>query len=106
MGPCAKQVVTAVLVTPDEQMFYGENDCANPQVSCPRVGMATGEGYAMCSTICKQHAHAEINAINTARRANAKLPGSKLYLRGHTYACETCKTAMKNAGVELILVTI
>jgi tRNA(Arg) A34 adenosine deaminase TadA len=101
-GPCKKQVVTATIVTPDGRRFYGENDCANPQKTCPREGMATGVGYHLCRDICKQNSHAEIVALNAAKTA-AK--GATLYVTGHYYACKSCRQACAKAGIVNIIIS-
>lgn len=96
VGPCAKQVVTATLVAKNGMRFEATNHCDNPQQTCPREGMLTGEGYELCKTVCGQGAHAEINAISLAAR-HAK--GATLHLKGHTYACGSCLSAAEKAGV-------
>ena len=97
-GPCAKQTVRATLVTPAGMHFVGENDCLNPQTTCPRdaAGMKTGEGYHLCAQVCQQTGHAEINALKAAGPAAR---GATMYIEGHTYACEPCLVAMREAGV-------
>jgi len=96
VGPCAKQVVIATLVAKNGLRFKATNHCDNPQSVCPREGMLTGEGYELCKTICRQGAHAEVNAISLAGRHTR---GATLYLKGHTYACGPCLSAAEKAGV-------
>lgn len=100
-GPCVKQTVTATIITTDGERFVGTNDCLNPQTVCPRAGMPTGVGYELCQTVCRQTAHAEVNAINKAR---SRAKGGVLYLEGHTYACEPCKQACADAGIAEIII--
>ena len=95
-GPCAKQVVRATIITPDGERFYGENDCLNAQQVCPRADMPSGVGYELCETVCRQTAHAEINAL---RAADSKAVGATLYLEGHTYICSHCMNACVNRGI-------
>ena len=95
-GPCAKQVVRATLVARNGERFVGANDCANPQPSCPRDGLPSGVGYHLCTGICRQTGHAEVNAICAAGN---KAEGSVIYLTGHTYACDDCKNFAEWAGV-------
>lgn len=99
-GPCVKQVVTAILVTVNGEVFIGTNDCEIPQTVCPRQHMKTGEGYELCVSVCRQTGHAEINAL---KFAGNKASGSTIYLQGHTYACEPCKQAAANAGATIIV---
>lgn len=98
---CAKQMVIATLVAKDSEVFVGENLCDNPQQVCPRAHLPTGVGYEMCIDICKQTNHAEVNAI---KLAGDKAVGSVIYLKGHTYACDSCKSAAFDAGVESIVI--
>jgi deoxycytidylate deaminase len=99
-GKCAKQTTTA-LVIKDGEGWYGSNWCHNPQQECPRKGLPTGEGYEMCRDICKQNAHAEVNACRNAGE-NAK--GATLFLMGHYYACDDCKRVCDEAGIAEIVI--
>lgn len=99
-GPCAKQTTTATIVAPDGSRYVGTNDCVTPQKVCPRAGMPTGVGYELCTSICRQTGHAEVNAC---REAGPKADGATLYLEGHYYACEACKAAATKAGVVAIV---
>ena len=100
-GPCAKQTVTATIVTPSGRRFVGTNACNNAQPRCPRAGMPTGHGYELCRDICQQPAHAEVGALAAAAKAEPDLHlfGSTLYLEGHTYVCDPCLRAIGAAGV-------
>jgi len=100
-GACAKQVVTATIITPEGQRFVGTNWVERPQSKCPRADMPTGVGYELCASVCAQSGHAEIDALRLAR---GKTRGATLYLEGHTYACEPCKAACKAAGIHKIIV--
>jgi len=97
---CAKQEVKAVLQTIEGQNFIGYNDILVNVTECPRAGMASGEGYELCKSVCNQPAHAEIDAIAKALSAGADMDGSTLYLYGHTYCCKQCQQAMYYIGVE------
>jgi len=101
IGPCAKQTVIATIIAVDGCKFVSTNYCHDPQKICPRIGMKTGEGYELCKSICKQSAHAEINAIASAGN---KANGGKLYVVGHTYACNDCTKAAKEAGIVEIII--
>ena len=99
-GPCAKRIVTAVLVAADGRRFTGTNYCENAQPSCPRGDMPGGVGYELCRDVCQQPAHAEVNAIAAAGDAAR---GSTIYI-DHTWACCACKNAAHEAGVLDIVV--
>lgn len=104
IGPCVKQNVIATLVAQDGDRFVETNYCFNPQKACPRdlQGMKTGEGYELCINVCQQKAHAEVNAIRTAKK---QANGSVIYLQGHTYACENCSDTALRAGVKEIILS-
>ena len=99
-GPCAKQTVRATIVAQDGRRFTGTNDCLNPQTTCPRAGMKTGEGYHLCEQVCQQTGHAEINAL---RAAGVFARDAVMYVEGHTYVCDRCKVAAVSAGVKEIV---
>lgn len=100
-GPCAKQVVTAVLVAPNGRRYYGENDCEAPQASCPRGNMPSGEGYHLCREVCRQKGHAEVRAILAA---GEDAIGATIYLQGHVAACPSCRAFAETARVKEIIV--
>jgi len=100
-GPCVKQTVTATIVTTDGRRFVGTNYCENSQVTCPRGGLPSGVGYELCDSVCKQPAHAEVNALHAA---GAAAQGARLYLEGHTYVCANCAAVAKAFGVVEIIV--
>lgn len=101
LGSCVKQRVIATIITPDGKRFVGENDCLNAQKICPRGNLPTGQGYELCKSICQQTNHAEINAVILAGKYSF---GSKLYLEGHTYACEPCKSFCLENGIDEIVI--
>ena len=100
-GPCVKQTVTATVVTASGDRYVATNHCMNPQAECPRGDMPTGVGYELCRSVCKQDAHAEVNAVQFA---GAEARGATLYLEGHTYACESCKAAARDAGIKQVII--
>lgn len=97
-GPCAKRQVICVIVAINGKRYVGENDCANPQVQCPRL---PGEGYEKCRTICQQAGHAEAEAVKAAG-PNAR--GGHATLTGHYWMCEPCGAALRDAGVASLTV--
>lgn len=101
LGPCAKQrVICTIIEHTSGQKWIGENLCRNPQTSCPRQGMKTGEGYELCKDVCLQIGHAEIMAASSVNRA---LRDATAYVEGHYYACEPCKEALNAVGVKKIV---
>jgi len=104
-GPCAKKRVQCLIYPVGMAGIYGENDCANPQPTCPRL---PGEDYTKCKTICQQAGHAEIVALRKAEewtdRAGANLQGARAYIRGHYWMCEPCGKALKDAGIVKITI--
>lgn len=99
---CAKQVVRATVKTAQGRYFVSSNYVEHaPNGGCPRSGMRTGEGYELCREVCGQRDHAEINAL---RLAGAKAKGGRLFIEGHTYACEPCRQAAVEAGIIEIVI--
>ena len=97
-GTCAKKQVVCVIITKDWEEFRGENDCANPQPVCPRVG---NEDYLKCRIICKQSGHAEIMALQAA---GDKTRGALVSVTGIDNVCKSCQKALFAAGVESITI--
>ena len=97
---CTKQTTVAVIINNGE-FWVGTNSCDCPQKVCPREGMKTGEGYNLCKDVCKQKAHAEIDAC---LKAGKKARGGTLYLMGHTYCCDECKKVMKEYGIKKVVI--
>ena len=100
-GPCAKQVVTATIVTPSGKRYIGNNYCLKPQTECPRKDMPSGQGYHLCKEVCFQPRHAEANALLAA---GEEARGAYLFLEGHTYACDSCQRLALDAGVRSIII--
>ena len=99
-GPCAKRRVRCAIVTPDGEVFEAENDCANPQRTCPRL---PGEDYAKCQSICRQAEHAEVGAL---RKAGARAKGATAIVTGHNYICSECGKALEAAGVATVIIKL
>lgn len=95
---CAKVVVTAVLTSVGGAVYVGRNDCATPQVVCPRGGMAHGQGYELCRTVCRQGAHAEVRAI---RAAGLDAVGGQMVITGHDRQCVDCRLVTDMLGIEV-----
>jgi len=98
VGPCAKQVVTATVVAKNGTHYVATNHCDTPQAECPR---SPSDGYELCSSVCNQKAHAEVNAV---RLAGKYADGAVMYLNGHYHACEPCIEAARDAGVNEIVI--
>lgn len=94
-GPCAKRRVVCV-IEQGAQHFRGENDCENPQPTCPRT---PGEGYEKCQTICQQGEHAEVKAL---KAAGDRAQDAIARIWGHYYICEPCGRALQAAGIHSI----
>ena len=105
IGPCAKRHVEAVLITAAGRRYTGTNECENAQPKCPRVG---SEGYEKCKSICQQGAHAEINALSQATRAEGPYAamGAEVVVYGHYYGCEHCSRTLADAGVKRITIQV
>lgn len=98
-GPCAKARVTCIIANEESgEMFFGENDCANPQKVCPR---APNEDYLKCVVICKQFGHAEIMALQAA---GDKAKGATAHIQGIDYVCKSCQKSLFAAGVSSITI--
>jgi deoxycytidylate deaminase len=98
---CAKQTVTATIIAVDGLRFVGTNFASAPQSACPRGDMPSGQGYELCVSVCRQRAHAEVNAI---AEAGDHARGAVLYLEGHSHACPACAAACLAAGIVSIVV--
>jgi deoxycytidylate deaminase len=100
VGKCAKQETIAIIEN-NGQYWVGTNYCNDAQEKCPRKDMPTGVGYELCIDICKQSSHAEIDAcIKAGENAN----GATLYLIGHTYCCDNCKSVMSKYGIKEVII--
>ena len=99
-GKCAKQTTIAIIEN-HGQYWIGTNYCDDAQEDCPRTGLATGEGYILCKSVCEQYAHAEEDAC---RKAGVNAKGGTLYLIGHTYCCEPCKAIMESYGISEVII--
>lgn len=102
--PCLKMNVRAALLTPSGKVILGSNEINSNVFTCPRAeaGCSTGEGYELCKTICKQISHAEVSAINKTKTQGHKIEGSKMYLLGHSFCCNSCLEYAKKCGVKEI----
>jgi deoxycytidylate deaminase len=104
---CAKRRVTCrIEVThPSGEFEYvvGENSCANPQTTCPRE---PGEDYTKCRTICQQGGHAEIRAIELAKKAGMNTGSGIALITGHYWICEPCGRALRDAGLRLVVIEL
>ena len=69
---CAKQNVVAVLVALNGKVYIGYNGCDKRVDSCPRIGMESGTGYELCTSVCFQRGHAETNVCEIAGKEHVK----------------------------------
>jgi deoxycytidylate deaminase len=106
-GPCAKRTVTCRIENehPSGETEYveGTNWCANALPACPRL---PGEDYTKCRTICQQSGHAEINALELARKSGIYVRGGRAMLSGHYWICEPCGRALKEAGIATVTIKL
>lgn len=100
---CAKRQVICSLVAESGDIVVGTNACANPQEKCPRD---PGEGYEKCKTICKQAGHAEIQALEEAKKMNIDITGGMAIVRGIPWVCRECGHALEKAGLHEIRVIL
>lgn len=99
---CAKQSVICCLLDEENQIIsVGSNWCKNPQEECPRKDFPTGMGYALCSVICQQNAHAEVDALNNL---GENTQPKTCILVGHYYCCQGCYEALKKKGVKNFII--
>ena len=104
-GPCAKQIVTCEIVNMDTgERVYGENYCLNAQEVCPRGDLPSGQGYHLCTTVCKQAGHAEEMALTAIPFHRRPLNRWVAYVYGHSYICSSCHSRLREAGVGRIIV--
>lgn len=87
--------VGVVVVRDNKMISTATNSHKN---KCKRAGYPTGVGYDLCKE-CQYENHAERRAIKDTDVAEADL-----YLAGHTYCCEPCKTAMNEAGIKNVYI--
>jgi len=68
---------------------------------CWRIVAAkpSGEGYELCGSV-----HAEIVALLEATRYGMCTQGATARIYGQTWVCPACLDALKEAGVERILI--
>jgi len=98
---CAKAHVRAVLIpVGNGPRFTGTNACRNPQRVCPRIEAGHGRNeYSLCSLICQQEGHAEIQAL---KAAGPWAVGSTVFVNHHR-VCRDCSEAMERAGVARVV---
>lgn len=100
---CAKVKVECWLIHPSGAVFYGSNDCANPQVHCPRTaaGETHGVGYEKCTHICRQEGHAEVVALRKAGHFAREC----IAFVTHDWICKDCEAALYAAGVQCVMLS-
>lgn len=95
---CAKIKIECWLVHPSGVVFYGSNDCANPQVTCPRGNAPKGTEYEKCQHICQQEGHAEQIALKKAGHFSY---GCIAFVN-HDWICPNCADLLYKNGVEQV----
>lgn len=112
---CLRKMYGAIIVQQDEIIATGYNGAPRGRANCGDLGGCTreelnipsGERYELCRS-----AHAEANAIISARRSD--MLGATLYLAcrdGHTGAllsgtssCSMCRRLIINAGIAHVVI--
>lgn len=79
-----------------EEFVTATNDCKHDGQICPRLEMASGEGYDLC-----QSTHAEIRLIEKLRERyrDLDLIPEKVWIYGHYYSCENCANELRKFGI-------
>lgn len=99
---CAKKQVRANIMSKLGQCIgTGTNWCGSPQDTCPRK---PGDDYTLCKTVCRQPAHAEVQAVRDAIRGGYRkqLYGATIHIT-HTHMCEGCKRALAPYNMAIVL---
>ena len=112
-GPCAKQIVWCEIKNLDTgRSYFGENDCEEPQETCPRGDLPPGIGYHLCKEICDQRGHAEERAIERMLEEEMSfayvcerppIKNAVAYVYGQTRICHDCYRKLRNAGINRIV---
>jgi hypothetical protein len=105
--PCKHNNVYALLLLPDGSSYVGQNLRLNDSPTCPRGDSAPSTNYDICTTVCNTVGHAEYVAIMAAlfRRETADLRGGKMWIFGHNYQCENCRTMCEHYGITVVSIT-
>jgi deoxycytidylate deaminase len=101
----------AIVVKDGEVIGRGANQVPlkNPKLKelhkngwCVRkvLKVKSGEKYWLCPGCSKSSDHAEQQAVRDAMKHQKGAKGADLYLWGHWWCCESCWTAMLNAGID------
>lgn len=104
-NPEANRAAASVIVKNGVVIGIGRNRSVHPTF-CPRkaLGIATGQGYDLCSSYCHSDNHSESAAIRAAQSAGHDTNGADLYLAGHWWACQPCWDAMITAGIRNVII--
>jgi len=103
-SPCLKAQVGAIIVKNDVIVATGYNGPARGEkhcTKCIRMEKQAGRDYTDCPAV-----HAEENAIiNSARQGTSILGGTLYMFHPEGYGpCIRCQRAIKNAGIERVVV--
>jgi len=103
MKQCKKQTTYAVIYKDKQIVGIGSNEISADIEICPRdeAGCVSGEGYEMCTDVCKQAGHAEVMAC---KDAGGLADGGTLYLMGHAYCCNDCLLVMVKHGITEVVI--
>jgi deoxycytidylate deaminase len=78
--------------------FAAVNRCEHEGDQCPRLQLASGEGYHLCKAT-----HAEASLVERINAAGLRSDGIA-WVFGHYYACEPCASTLTSIGVREIRV--
>jgi len=76
--------------------FHKKNGCERR-----RLRVATGEKYELCEG-CHPRNHAERRALADVKKNGASARGADIFLWGHWWCCQSCWSAMIDAGIERV----
>lgn len=94
---CAKKQVAAGTYA-NGKFVWSVNTCEYEGVTCPRLGLPSGDGYGLCKAL-----HAEARLVKVMKFFSLNSDGIAWVL-GHYWACEPCASALKSVGVKEIRV--
>ena len=104
---CLRRQVGCVVVKDKQVLATGYNGAPCGRRSCidwgfcyrDKKNIASGTEIEKCLSI---GSHAEINSITHAAKHGIAVKGADMFLVGHWFVCEMCKSAIINAGIDKV----